>query len=210
MKIYILFVPIHQMLCTSKLKYGIKNARQILVINQDTLRDMYVKCEKHSSPLSRHWFGSAIRGRRSRRSVKHSETSHWIIVHHRVSCRFISTCRFVSFRIVLCRFVLCLALPLDTSIVVHNRRHVRRWDIMETMKAYGAVDKRACLRRGLTKYTKQKSKQKWGTLSRNVCFYPFASFGIERCSDFNRFHVLGASLEKSRQSSKSSWSGTVA
>lgn len=112
---------------------------------------------KRSSPLSRHWFGSAIRGSCSRRSVKHSETSHWIMVHHRVSCGFYlhMACRFASLLIVLCRFVLCLALPLDRSIIDRNRRHVRGGDIMQfPWKPTATFDKRACLRRDLTKYTK--------------------------------------------------------
>ena len=64
-------------------------------------------------------------------------------------------CRFASFRIVLCRFVLCLALPLDRWIIDRNRRHVRGGDIMQfPWKPTATFDKRACLRRDLTKYTK--------------------------------------------------------
>ena len=161
---------------------------------------------KRSSPLSRHWFGSAIRGRRSRRPVKHSETSHWIIVHHRVSCGFISTWhehvvshRSVSFCVVSSCVSHCHSTGRSSTAIADTCGAGISWGF--PWKPTATFDKRACLRRDLTKYTKVGH-----FVSQCLLENRSASFG-KRCLDFHCVHVLGASLEKSRQSSKSSWSG---
>ena len=136
---------------------------------------MYVKCEKHSSPLSRHWFGSAIRGRRSRRSVKHSETSHWIIVHHRVSCRFISTWhehvvsyRSVSFCVVSSCVSRCHSTHRSSSTIADTCGAGISWKPWKPTAQSTSEPVFGVASQSTQSTQNKQSKQKWGILSRNV------------------------------------------
>ena len=99
----------------------------------------------------------------SRKTLKTvCQTCRNVALNHRASSSLVRfylhmarACRFASLLIVLCRFVLCLALPLDRSIIDRNRRHMQGGDIMQfPWKPTATFDKRACLRRDLAKYTK--------------------------------------------------------